>query len=255
MKEKAVNITNIIGGIAGVSGVVCFYLSYYEWLMALAIISIISSVINVLWGNQNSLITEILAGAIGVIVALIGKHDVFTYILVALCFESGILFIISAIVATPVALAVFLKRTMVSASSTKKTKKREISIYTRDFLHALKITLIMAVAIAVIIGVFWFSSSGAALGVLSIFLIDAFTAIFPGLVLSIVFVIGMRVTRKRGVGGAGAWWAAGLILGGIYSFGNIMSDHPNYPSVIVCAVVVVIFYFPMCKKGNRNDKN
>lgn len=83
---------------------------------------------------------------------------------------------------------------------------------------------------------------------MDVFLIDAFVAIFPSLISALVFIIGILATKKNG--NADGWWIAGLILSVIYSFGNITSNYPNYPSVILCAIVVTLFYFPMHRKDN-----
>lgn len=113
---------------------------------------------------------------------------------------------------------------------------REKSIYTRDFLHALKITLIIIGIIAATLGFLWVMMSSA-------FLIDVLSAIFLNLISVIIFVIGMFASKERS--GRLKWWIVGAVLYAITAFGNFMSEYRSYVQIVVGAIIHSLFFYLM----------
>ena len=88
---------------------------------------------------------------------------------------------------------------------------------------------------------------------MTVFLIDAFVALFPSIILAIIFGAGL-LKHKHG-GNPSEWWIAGTVLHALYSLGTISSKQPNYAAVIIGTVVVIVFYFPMHKKAKSDEKH
>lgn len=120
--------------------------------------------------------------------------------------------------------------------TSKETKKREKSIYTRDFLHALKITLIIIGIIAATFAFLWFMMSSA-------FLIDVFGAILFNLISIIIFVIGMFASKERS--GRLRWWVVGAVLYAVPAFGILVSEYRNYAPIIVGGIILLLFFYLM----------
>lgn len=78
-------VVNLISTIAEIAGIVCFFIGYPYVTLFCAIISIISSIVQVMIGKQNSLLTEVIAIAIGLIVAGASSLSVVEGISLLLC--------------------------------------------------------------------------------------------------------------------------------------------------------------------------
>ena len=96
--KKFVEISNTIGIIAGFVGIVTYYWVTKDLVIWLAAISLITSFINVIFGEQNSLISEFLAMGVGLAVAVILNRGIINYIALALCFENALLSLFALIV-------------------------------------------------------------------------------------------------------------------------------------------------------------
>lgn len=91
-------LTNILGYVASVIaiiGIILYYTVGNDWVIWCATFGLISSIMAVMWGGQNSLITEIIAFFVGLIVADISKLPFIQTIALALCYETTTMSIIA----------------------------------------------------------------------------------------------------------------------------------------------------------------
>lgn len=86
-------IFGVLSTIAAIVGVVFFFINPTVTIIC-AIISALNSLVQVIWGDQNNLNTEIATIVIGVIIALIADFSIFNTICFALCIVEALMTVI-----------------------------------------------------------------------------------------------------------------------------------------------------------------
>lgn len=84
-------ITGKISSLLAIAGIVCYYLGFNNVTIGIGIFLLADSILQILFGYQNSLVTEIVAIIVGVIIAGTAKITLWSTMAVALCFESVLL--------------------------------------------------------------------------------------------------------------------------------------------------------------------
>lgn len=79
---------SVIGFIASIVGIIFFFKGDTNITCICAVISIADSVIQRIWGDQNNLITEIIAVIIGAVVSFFLPGGFLTFAALALCIET-----------------------------------------------------------------------------------------------------------------------------------------------------------------------
>ena len=79
---------SVIGFVASIVGVIFFFTGGTNITCICAVISIADSVIQRIWGDQNNLITEIIAVIIGAVVSFFLPGGFLTFAALALCIET-----------------------------------------------------------------------------------------------------------------------------------------------------------------------
>ena len=86
-------ISNVLSTISSIVGTIFFFINIKVTIIC-AILAIIDSFIQVIFGDQNNLVTEILTVIVAVIVALIRDANIFHYAAFALCVVSAVFTVI-----------------------------------------------------------------------------------------------------------------------------------------------------------------
>jgi hypothetical protein len=86
--KKFVEYMAVFEFIAVVAGIICFFTGHETITLFCAAFSLLHSFLNVVFGDQNGLGTEILTMLIGVIVAVVFKLDMLSVVAVAVCIGS-----------------------------------------------------------------------------------------------------------------------------------------------------------------------
>ena len=85
MNRKVIFLPAIISFIASIIGVICYYSDIYQVTIICGIISLINSFLHVIFGNQNSLATEIVTIIIAAIIAIIFEFPFFSFVSLFIC--------------------------------------------------------------------------------------------------------------------------------------------------------------------------
>jgi hypothetical protein len=86
-RKKVVTAFNSIGILASICGIVLYFTVDGNWAIWCAAISLFSSILNVLFGNQNTLITEVLFAIVGFVIASIFELPIIPIISLSVCGE------------------------------------------------------------------------------------------------------------------------------------------------------------------------
>ena len=96
-RYRFINIFGFISILIAIAGVICFFINPTITIVC-GVVSIIDSLIQRFFGEQNSLITEILTTFVAIIVAVIAKLAILQIVAFALCLAEAILGVIGWII-------------------------------------------------------------------------------------------------------------------------------------------------------------
>ncbi len=108
--ERFAENYKIISSLFAVAGIVFYFLGFVWITILCALISISDSIIQVVWGEQNSFATEILAAFIGVVVSIFAHVPLFGVVALAICIESTALLLIGFLFTIPTLIARIVRR-------------------------------------------------------------------------------------------------------------------------------------------------
>ena len=86
--KKFVEILGTIEFLASLAGIICFFTGHQTITLFCAAFSILHSFLNVVFGDQNNLGTEIFTIFVALIVAVVFKLDMLSVVAVAVCIGS-----------------------------------------------------------------------------------------------------------------------------------------------------------------------
>ena len=95
MSFKTLTAFSVIDTLSTIIGIIFYYIGLPIVTIISACLSILDSILQVKYGDQNSLATEVITVIIGVIVALIAKISIIPCVAVTICFGSAILGVFS----------------------------------------------------------------------------------------------------------------------------------------------------------------
>lgn len=95
--QALVTIAPILAVICSVIGIITYYTGFPVATYICAAITIADSLIQIIWGDQNNPVTEIVTAVIGLIIALIAQIPILPCIAVALCFGTAIVTLLGII--------------------------------------------------------------------------------------------------------------------------------------------------------------
>lgn len=95
--QKLVTVSGYVAALVALVGIICFFSGYNTAAIICGVLTLVDSGIQIFWGDQNNIVTEVIAAVVGLLIGLFTDYSVLSCVAVCLCASTCLMSVLGLI--------------------------------------------------------------------------------------------------------------------------------------------------------------